>query len=118
MARQESERIVSTSDLLNGDPRIEGRRLSVLFIHEQVEGRGLDPQTVADRYDLDVADVYRALASYHENPEEMADIQARRERRHEKANTDPKVATGPDDRAEAGDECNCGCCLMRIPNGR
>ena len=101
MATQESGRIVSTPDVLGGDPRIEGRRLSVFFIHEQVEGRGLEPQTVADRYDLDVAAVYRALAYYHENPEEMAEIQARREQRHEDAKDDPNVATGPDDLGEA-----------------
>lgn len=101
MATQESTRIVSTPDVLGGDPRIEGRRLSVFFIHEQVEGRGLDPGTVADRYDLDVADVYRALAYYHENPDEMAEIRARREQRHEAASDDPDVATGPEDLDEA-----------------
>lgn len=97
MATQESGRIVSTPGVLGGDPRIEGRRLSVYFIYQQVEGRDLDPQTVADRYDLDVAAVYRALAYYHENPEEMAEIQERRERRHEQAKADPDVVTGPDD---------------------
>ena len=97
METQESGRIVSTPDVLGGDPRIEGRRLSVFFIHEQVEGRGLEPQTVADRYDIDVADVYRALAYYHENPEKMAEIQARREQRYEDATDDPNVATGPVD---------------------
>ncbi len=101
MANRDSERIVSTPDVLSGDPRIEGRRLSVFYIHEQVVGRGLDPQTVANRYDLDVAAVYRALAYYHENPEEMAEIQARRELRHEDAKDDPNVATGPEDRGEA-----------------
>lgn len=97
MATQESSRIVSTPDVLGGDPRIEGRRLSVFFIHKQVEGCGLDPQSVADRYDLDVADVYRALAYYHENPDEMAAIQRRRQQRRADAEDDPKVATGPED---------------------
>lgn len=97
MATQESHRIVSTPDILGGDPRIEGRRLSVFFIHKQVEERGLDPQSVAERYDLDVADVYRALAYYHENPGEMAAIQRRREKRRTDAENDPNVATGPED---------------------
>lgn len=100
MATQESRRIVSTPDVLGGDPRIEGRRLSVYFIHEQVEGRGLSPSTVADRYDLDIADVYRALAYYHEHPDEMAEIQARRERVRETAEDDPTVVTGPEDLGE------------------
>jgi len=102
MSTQESRRIVSTPDVLGGDPRVEGRRLSVCFIYEQVEGRGLAPQTVADRHDLDVASVYRALAYYHERPEEMADIQARRKRRRKEAEDNPDVVTGPDDLGEAG----------------
>lgn len=97
MAAQDSARIVKTSDVLGGDPRIKGRRLGVYFIREQVEGRGLDPKTVADRYDLDLADVCRALTYYHEHPEEMAEIQARRERREADAADDPHIATGPDD---------------------
>jgi uncharacterized protein (DUF433 family) len=34
---------------------------------------------VADRYDLDVADVYHALAYYHDHPREMSDVEAERE---------------------------------------
>jgi len=34
---------------------------------------------VANRLDLDIADVYRALAYYHEHPEKMAEIQRERE---------------------------------------
>lgn len=74
----EGDRIVSTADVLGGQPRIAGRRIGVLSIHEWVDGRGLDPHTVADRYDLDVADVYRALAYYYEHPREMETV--RRER--------------------------------------
>jgi uncharacterized protein (DUF433 family) len=104
MATQEGKRIVSTPDVLGGDPRIEGRRISVYFIHERVEGRGLSPQTVADRHDLDVADVYRALAYYHEHPQEMAEIQLRRQRHLDEAAGDPTVATGPDDLGESPSE--------------
>jgi len=50
----------------------------VRTIHARVEGRGLEPQTVADRHDLDVADVYQALAYYHDNPEEMSEVERRR----------------------------------------
>lgn len=60
-------------------PHIEGRRISVLTIHDRVEGRGLDPKTVADRHDLDVGDVYHALAYYHDNPDEMMDLREQRE---------------------------------------
>lgn len=73
-------RIVSgeESDIYD-EPHIEGRRLTVSFIQARVEGRGLEPQTVADRYDLDVAQVYEALAYYHSHPEEMAEAERQRE---------------------------------------
>jgi uncharacterized protein (DUF433 family) len=77
---QRTTRIVS-DDVLSGEPRIEGRRLGVLQIYEEVEEGDLSPQAFADRYDLDVAAVYRALAYYHEHPREMATVRRRRERR-------------------------------------
>lgn len=42
-----------SQDILE-EPRIDGRRVPVLTIVERVEGRGLTPQTVADRYNLDI----------------------------------------------------------------
>lgn len=75
----DASRIVATDDVLAGQPRIADRRISVLFIHERVEGRGLEPQPVADRHDLDLADVYHALAYYHDHPDEMAELRRQRE---------------------------------------
>jgi uncharacterized protein (DUF433 family) len=60
------------------EPHVQGRRIPVLTIVERVEGRGLDPGTVADRFDLDIADVYYALLYYHEQPDEFEAV--RRER--------------------------------------
>lgn len=68
---------------LMSEPHVEGRRISVLQIRDRVEGRGLRPEAVADRYDLDRADVYRALAYYHEHPREMQRITDERERAYE-----------------------------------
>lgn len=65
---------------LMSEPHIEGRRISVINIHDRVERRGLEPRTVADRYDLDVADVYHALAYYHDNPSEMKRLRENREK--------------------------------------
>jgi uncharacterized protein (DUF433 family) len=68
-------------DLMD-EPHVAGRRVSALQLHEQVEGSGRHPGDVADQLDLDVGDVYAALAYYYEHPEEMADIrEARRSRR-------------------------------------
>ncbi|MFB6173031.1 MAG: DUF433 domain-containing protein, partial [Halobacteriales archaeon] len=63
---------------LHDEPHLEGRRITVQFIKEQVEERGLTPRTVADRHDLDVADVYRALTYHHDHPEEMRTIERQR----------------------------------------
>jgi len=76
MAERESRRVAH--DLLD-EPHITGHRISVRQVYALVEERGVDPETVADRYDLDVADVYHALAYYHDHPREMSDIEAERD---------------------------------------
>ncbi len=74
-------RIVSGADSeIHDEPHIEGSRVTVQHIHARVEGRGLRPETVAERLNLDVADVYEALAYYHRHPEEMREIEERRQR--------------------------------------
>jgi len=102
-AREEAE-IVATSDVLDGKPRVKGRRLSVRFIAEQVEGRGLAPRTVATRFDLEPAVVYRALAYYHEHPEEMAAIDGEREALLEDLAADPEIPVSPDELAALADD--------------
>lgn len=76
---------------LHDEPHLDGRRITVQFIKAQVADRGLDPRTVADRHDLDVADVYRALTYYHDNPDEMRAVERQREaaiEAHEHLTTD------------------------------
>ncbi|MFC7134989.1 MULTISPECIES: DUF433 domain-containing protein [Salinibaculum] len=77
---------------IHDEPHLEGRRITVQFLKEQVEDRGLSPRTVADRHDLDVADVYRALTYYHDHPEEMRTIERQRQsaiEEHDHLTTDP-----------------------------
>jgi len=75
-------RIVSGADsTIHGEPHVEGSRITVRDIQQRVEERGLSPERVAERFDLDIGIVYEALAYYHANPEEMRDA----ERRHERA---------------------------------
>lgn len=64
-----------------GEPHVEGHRVSVRRIHALVEERGLSAGEVADKLGLDIADVYRALAYYHDYPGEMHDIERWREER-------------------------------------
>ena len=76
MAEGESRRIAR--ELMSGS-HIRGRRISVRQVYALVEDRGEDPEAVADRYDLDVADVYHALAYYHDHPREMREAERERE---------------------------------------
>lgn len=78
---QRAARIVRSDDILHGEPRIEDRRVSVRQIRALVEINDLPAEEVANRLDLGVADVYAALTYYHEHPEEMAEVEAERERR-------------------------------------
>jgi len=76
MAERETRRIAH--DLL-GEPHVAGRRISVRQLVRLVEGRGDDPETVAERFDLDIADVYHALAYYHDHPRELGEVEADRD---------------------------------------
>lgn len=89
---QRASMIVSDDAILDGEPRIEGHRIGVLQVHEEVEEGNVSPRTFADRYGLDVAAVYRALAYYHEHPNEMAAARRRRSERIEAVRED---ALGP-----------------------
>lgn len=100
---QRAARIVRTEDVLHGEPRIEGRRIGVRQIRVLVEESGLPAAEVADRFDLRVADVYAALTYYHEHPDEMAAIEAERERRIEASAADtPSLADLEGDTSEDG----------------
>jgi len=82
---------------LHDEPHLEGRRITVQFVKTQVEDRGLKPRTVADRHDVDVADVYRALTYYHDHPEEMRAVERQREEaveEYEHLTTDPDDVRG------------------------
>lgn len=52
--------------------------MTVRHIQKRVEGRGLRTETVAERLNLDIADVYAALSYYHNHLEEMREIERRR----------------------------------------
>lgn len=71
--------IVSNDDVLGGAPRIEGRRIGVHHIAKRVIDAGERPERVAAEYDIDIADVHRALTYYYDNPDEMREMQAARQ---------------------------------------
>ena len=70
--------IVSTDDVLGGAPRIEGRRIGVHHVAARVLDAGTPPEQVATDYDLELGDIYRALAYYYDNPDEIREVRARR----------------------------------------
>lgn len=76
MAERESARIAHEN---LSEPHIRGRRISVRQVYALVEKAGEAPEAVADRFDLDIADVYHALAYYHDHPREMRDVEEERE---------------------------------------
>ena len=91
---QRAAGIVSDDGVLDGEPRIEGHRIGVLQVHEEVEDGNVSPRAFANRYGLDLAAVYRALAYYHEHPAEMRSVRERRRERIEDARDD---ALAPED---------------------
>ena len=76
MAEGATQRIAH--DLMS-EPHIRGRRISVRQLYILVEKRNEGPEAVADRYDLDVADVYHALAYYHDHSREMHEVREERD---------------------------------------
>lgn len=92
---EQSTRIANEPD---DEAHIAGSRITVRFVHERVEGGGLDPETVAEQHELALADVYHALAFYHDHPDEMEAIERRREGRIEDVATEQYVTTGPNGR--------------------
>lgn len=86
MATQQYRIVSGEESEIHNEPHIEGSRITVRDVYVRVEQRGLTPERVAERYNLDIADVYEALAYYHNRPAEMQRI----EKRHERAATKAK----------------------------
>lgn len=62
--------VVQTEDVLGREPHIEGARIGMLDVYELV-GSGPSPTDVADQLECSLAEVYRVLAFYYEQPDEM-----------------------------------------------
>jgi len=70
--------IVSTEDVLGGEPRIAGTRIGVLDVYDLTAG-GHTPADVADQLDRTLGEVHAALAYYYEHPDEMRALRRDRE---------------------------------------
>ncbi|WP_318571251.1 DUF433 domain-containing protein [Salinigranum marinum] len=75
--------IVTTDDVLGGNPRIEGHRIGVYHVYQRyVEGDDT-PEDIATSYDISVAEVHAALAYAFSHPEEMRTIEAQNQSMYE-----------------------------------
>ena len=101
MSKQMNTVVSGDESNIHDEPHVRDRRITVSHIHALVEERGLDAQTVADRFDLTASDVYHALAYYHDHPEEMRAVEERRRELQEAAEEDPRIITGPEDVPES-----------------
>ncbi|MEH1826408.1 MAG: DUF433 domain-containing protein [Nostoc sp.] len=67
-----SEHIEITPGVCGGKPRIAGHRIRVQDIVIWHEGTGLSPDEIVDHYpSISLADVYAALAYYHDHQDEI-----------------------------------------------
>lgn len=101
MSKQVNTVVSGDESEVHDEPHIRDRRITVNHIHALVEERGLDAQTVADRFDLTASEIYHALAYYHDHPEEMRAVEEHRRELHETAKEDPKIVTSPEDLPES-----------------
>ncbi len=69
--------IVTTEDVLDGAPRLAGRRVSVLRIVDFA--RVESAEYAADQLDLSLAEVHTTLAYYYGHPDEMRAIRHRQQ---------------------------------------
>lgn len=60
-------RIVSTPDIMGGEPRLEGRRIRIKDIVMWYEYLGMSADEISFTYSLPLADIFAALAFYHAN---------------------------------------------------
>lgn len=77
MATQVGAVVPGDESDVHDEPHIRGSRVPVRYVQARVKERGVDPETLAGRHDLDVADVYAALSYYHSHPGEMQAVEAR-----------------------------------------
>jgi uncharacterized protein (DUF433 family) len=84
-------RIVKTSDVLHGKPRIDGTRVGVLQVGELVRRREWSLEETAEQFDLDVEQVRVAVEYYDEHPELMETLREQKQARQQGITSDSRA---------------------------
>ena len=92
MATQQYGIVPASDSDIHDEPHLPWSRITVRDIQRRVEERGDAPIRVAERFDIDIAAVYEALAYYHANPEAMRAAEARHARAVEAAKDDSSLS--------------------------
>lgn len=71
METQIRSRVVKKPEICGGSPTIEGTRIRIMDIVEEYEFLGTPPEEIAEEFGISLAQVFSALAYYHENREEI-----------------------------------------------
>ena len=71
--------ITTDEDVLGGEPRIAGTRVTVRHVAAMIVGGSSSPAAVADQLEIPLAAVYEALSYYYEHIEEMRQFERENE---------------------------------------
>lgn len=71
--------VTRDDDVLGGEPRLDGTRVSVRHVAARVIEAGQSPAYVADQLELSLSSVYEALSYYYANVEEMREFERENE---------------------------------------
>lgn len=71
MATQEYRIAMADKSEIHIEAHIWGSRPTVQFVHELVEEVNVKPERVAERYNVDIADIYGIRTCYHSKTTEI-----------------------------------------------
>lgn len=63
--------IVSTDDICDGQPHIDGSSVSVIEIYDAFARDGMEPAEIADEYEVTLPRIHEALAYYYDHAQRM-----------------------------------------------
>lgn len=71
-------------EILGGEPRISGTRVSVRHVADFIVSGAASPAQVADQLDVSLAEIYEGLSYYYDHAAEIQEYERENERAHER----------------------------------